>query len=246
MGFKNTFIVSTKSEGKALEFFGFECSVETQTHYVKRDDTYEITYEGDDKATVRKVSGGYSTRESKLVKWERKFEPSDEESILEDKFYGRIKGTKIGRDFPKKPKLCPRASRFYVDYCVKKLHILLWLLLLDFIFAASRVVSVFQNVSFGDVSGNVMSTYAVMLIGCVSIALSVFFLTFFLGLFLVLGLNIILKIIFEAIFAKKYDKLSEEKKAKIGEKYLKSLTVRDEEADKILREYAILKGYDKK
>ena len=238
MGFEKEYtIYSTETHSVSNEkstflgFFGFDFSSGEKIHYHTSPDKIVLDPNDDGGYTVRKKTGSTSSSTTKYVKFSRSvpydFQQS-KEGILEDRFYRLVKD-KYSEHGYFSPGMSPYLYKSVKDYYQKGYQLELWLpmilgVLPTIIYAL--IGCIFQGIAglmYCLISGLVWSVVVLL----ISIPIE----------------KTVTKIITEELFP--FDTLSLTKKEKVRDKYLNSLDVGIEEANAILREYAILKGYDK-
>ena len=250
MGFLDRYTVSSQGlysvnsvKSTFLPFWGFSASEEHDTYYSYTAEKTTIESIGNGKwevkTTPESVSTHYGTKYFEFKRLGYRF-LDEKEKALENRFYSMVesKYSTQGTFYPgKTPYLHTSVKEFYDDR-INPMGRLGWfiglfplcvLLLFGYFLDVIQPFcnSVAQFAFIVDVIQPYYNSVVViaLIVGTIWCTISV------------IGFKI-LKVIW-------YNKLSKAKKRKIRKKYLKSLNVGIEEANAILREYAILKGYDK-
>ena len=248
MGFKKEYRTKSGAEHRScLSFFGYSYRAQSDTYYSQKPTTYSVRSVSDTTVEISKNPTSYSKSTSEYGEYYRYEEPSGREKELEDRFYEYAEdkysepsmwndGTTYF-DVTKTPYFCKSVRDYFYD---GRLFLLEWLALLVGI-AFVLTISIWMGskvYAFGKdgLIGGILAGIGIA-IPCSFPAIALFFIAKLVS-------NIIDALLSLIKFGA-YDRLFKRGKRKMREKYLASLTIGIPEADEILREYAILKGYDK-
>ena len=228
MGFEDSYQFLTDKDKRGsyanktfLEFWGFEHAIGNPESYtVRRNDGYSAKFISDNEIKIEKRT--YSKEVTNYHdEFHRKHKPTQKEKKLEDRFVALMKEKKEEQEknyfwLEQSPHFATSVKGYYGSCFFD-----LWVRVIVIGFIINAIGGILMTIVFG----------AISLLGAFLLQLGV---VLFSGI--IIGLIRIIR---------RYSVLGTEKKQKIREKYLKSLTVGIPEADQILREYAILRGYDK-
>ena len=242
MGFNDTYRFYTNEKkigsytGKTfLSFWGFECKSDSETSTHRRDDGYSAKFVSDNKIKIQKESHTVTSK----VYWDeyrRKHQPTAKEKDLENRFYNLLHEKNKG------------------DY--------FWIEKTPYFYESAKGIYEAKRDKISAIIGSIISGIIVLLIVAwlcsifgtfeVFYVMAVLWLPILIGVCLCMGILTLLWLLISwlvkcviSFILPPYHRLSFAKKSKLRENYLKSLTVGIPEADAILREYAILRGYDK-
>ena len=230
MGFKDSYQFLTDKDKRGsyanktfLEFWGFEHAIgKPESYTVRRNDGYSAKFISDNEIKIEKRT--YSKEVTNYHdEFHRKHKPTQKEKKLEDQFVALMKEKKEEQEknyfwLEQSPHFATSVKGYYESGFLN-----LWLKVISIGFIINAIGGILMTiVSRGDVTwlfGAFWLQLGVMLFGGI-----------------IIGLISIIR---------RYSVLEAKEKQKIREKYLKTLTVGIPEADQILREYAVLRGYDK-
>lgn len=232
-------------EKTILPFFGFSYSKDYSSTYHKHDESYTVTATGAGDYKVSK-NPTYTSRDDYVsVSFHRPLVKKGERAVLENKIYDLLEKryyskTSINRyefDPFKTPYLYPNIKIFYQN---------------NFSSIASDIgikKSTFRN-KYKLLSRILFALTIAGYFAMNKVSLSGF--EYFIAISFVLCIFCWIKGIEKDSKAKKesldnhpFDSLTPSQKEKVRQKYLESLTVYSKEIDPLLKEYAILRGFDK-
>ena len=251
MGFNNRYTsysgkgkgsLKLKADNTILKFWGFEYKSNTNTSTSTYDDGYTASWTDDNHVQIKK-----NTRTSSLTSYSseyyRSYHPTLKEKNLEDRFYHLIKekySEKGEFKIEKTPYLYTSARELYsssrttIAWSGAGIFGILAAL-------AVLVAVIWLWISMISAAGVGFIVAILMLAGL----LLPFVLVGGIAVYIAGGLFFGMLWLLLHLFIPPYNLLSRKRKEELRRKYFNSLSVGIYEADQILCEYAILRGYDK-